>query len=372
MRYTQHTSESVSDGHPDKIADQISDAVLDDVLRQDPYARVACEVLVKAHTVVISGEVTANASIDYMKIVSGVLSNVYNQEVPSNEIELIIQVGEQSPEIAYGVDHGQGIGAGDQGIMYGYACDETDQLMPLPIYLSHQLMLGHQLLRREAPILLADAKSQVTIAYQDHKPVAVKSIVLSTQHTEEAKLAEVRELVMESLIKTVIPEELLTHETQYFVNPSGTFVRGGPSADCGLTGRKLMVDTYGGFSLHGGGAFSGKDSTKVDRTAAYMARFVAKHVVASGMAGRCEICLAYAIGVENPVMIEIDTFGTAKIAEGEILDRIKRTFDFTPEGMIKTLDLRTPRFLPTATFGHFGREGESFTWEALTKIESLR
>ncbi|MEC7030780.1 MAG: methionine adenosyltransferase [Pseudomonadota bacterium] len=371
MRYTQHTSESVSDGHPDKIADQISDAVLDHVLQQDPYGRVACEVLVKAHTVVISGEVTANASIDYMRVVADVLSRVYNRRVDDQEIELIIQVGEQSPEIAYGVDHGKGIGAGDQGIMYGYACDETPQLMPLPIQLSHQLLLQHQLLRKEETMLLADAKSQVTIAYQNHKPVAVLSVVLSTQHTESAQLSDVRELVMDQVIRKVIPAELLTQDTQYFVNPSGTFVRGGPSADCGLTGRKLMVDTYGGFSLHGGGAFSGKDSTKVDRTAAYMARYVAKHVVASKMASRCEVCLAYAIGVEKPVMIEIDTFGTAQVDNHVILERIKQVFDFTPEGMITALDLRSPRFLPTATFGHFGREGESFTWESIDKLNDL-
>ncbi len=371
MRYTQHTSESVSDGHPDKIADQISDSVLDEVLRQDPYGRVACEVLVKAHTVVISGEVSANASINYSSLVLGVLSEVYNRVVDSAEIELIILVGEQSPEIAQGVDHGSRIGAGDQGIMYGYACDETEHLMPTPIYLSHQLMIAHQLLRKSHDIILADAKSQVTVAYQNHKPVAIKSIVLSTQHTQEASLQSVRELVMEELVYKVIPKGLLTKDTQYFVNPSGTFVRGGPSADCGLTGRKLMVDTYGSYALHGGGAFSGKDSTKVDRTAAYMARFVAKHVVASGMASRCEICLAYAIGVEIPVMIELDTFGTAKIPEEAILSEIKRIFDFTPEGMIATLDLRSPRFLPTATFGHFGRTGESFSWENLIMLNEF-
>ena len=371
MRYNQHTSESVSDGHPDKIADQISDAVLDHVLSQDPNGRVACEVMVKERLVIISGEITAHCEIDYSSIVCDVLSRIYQKSVTDQDVELIIKVGEQSPEIAHGVDHDQGIGAGDQGIMYGYATDETEQFMPMPVYLSHQLMRAHQALRKHESVLSADAKSQVTVAYQDGRPVHVKSIVLSTQHTEDISLDSLRDMVIEKLIKPVIPQQLLTDKTTYFVNPSGSFIQGGPSADCGLTGRKLMVDSYGGFALHGGGAFSGKDCTKVDRTAAYMARYVAKHVVAAKLAKRCEVCLAYAIGVEHPVMIEIDTFSTNKLPEEDILAIIKRVFDFTPQGMIDALKLREPRFLSSATFGHFGRDEDTFTWERLDRLDEL-
>lgn len=372
MRYTQHTSESVSDGHPDKIADQISDAILDDVLRQDPNGRVACEVLVKDNMVLISGEITAHAIVDYSTVVSSVLAQVYQRKVTPEEIELIIRVGEQSPEIAYGVDHTSGIGAGDQGIMYGYATDETESLLPMPIYLAHQLMRKHQSLRRIDKRIQADAKSQVTVEYQGERPASIKSIVFSTQHTEEISLEALKDMVMNEVIFPVIPQELLTKKTQYFVNPSGTFIQGGPSADCGLTGRKLMVDTYGSFALHGGGAFSGKDCTKVDRTAAYMARYVAKHIVAASLAKKCEVCLAYAIGVEHPVMIEIDTFGTHTIPEEAILARVKSVFNFTPQGMIETLKLRSPRFLNTATFGHFGREESTFTWEQLDCLADMQ
>lgn len=371
MRYNQHTSESVSDGHPDKIADQISDAVLDHVLSQDANGRVACEVMVKESVVIISGEITAHCEIDYSSIVCDVLSRIYQKRVSDQEIELIIKVGEQSPEIAHGVDHDKGIGAGDQGIMYGYATDETEQLMPMPIYLSHQLMRAHQALRKQEKALGADAKSQVTVAYQDGKPAYIKSIVLSTQHSAEISLEDLRELVIEKLIKPNIPQSLLTDKTTYFVNPSGSFIQGGPSADCGLTGRKLMVDSYGGFALHGGGAFSGKDCTKVDRTAAYMARYVAKHIVAAKLALRCEVCLAYAIGVERPVMIEIDTFSTNSLPEEDILRMIKQVFDFTPQGMIDTLKLREPRYSSSATFGHFGRDEVAFTWENLDRLDEL-
>ena len=371
MRYTQHTSESVSDGHPDKIADQISDAILDEALRQDKNARVACEVLVKSHTVVIAGEISAVASIDYMSIVCKVLTSVYSEEVLPSSVELINRVGEQSAEIASGVDHDGWIGAGDQGIMYGYATDETKGLVPMPIYLSHQLMLAHKQLRKDNPQILADAKSQVTVVYDEGKPVAVSSVVLSTQHTKDLSVDAVRELIREKLIDNVIPKHLVNEKTKYWVNPSGSFVRGGPSADCGLTGRKLMVDTYGGVALHGGGAFSGKDSTKVDRTAAYMARYVAKNIVAAGLARRCEVCLAYAIGVHEPVMVEIDTFGTHTIPENEILDKIKNVFDFTPEGMIAALSLREPIFLQTASFGHFGREDMPFPWERVDQVDAL-
>jgi S-adenosylmethionine synthetase len=269
------------------------------------------------------------------------------------------------------VDHDGWIGAGDQGIMYGYATDETAALMPMPIYLSHKLMATHKQLRQRNKQILADAKAQVTVVYKDSKPVEVSSIVLSTQHVEDISVDAVRTYIREALIDQVIPSDLVTDNTQYLINPSGSFIRGGPSADCGLTGRKLMVDSYGGMALHGGGAFSGKDCTKVDRTAAYMARYVAKNVVAAGLAKRCEVCLAYAIGVSKPVMIEIDTLGSHTIPEPEILKRIKQVFDFTPQGMIKTLLLREPIFLQTATFGHFGREDQSLPWEALDKVDDL-
>ncbi|MCP8352274.1 methionine adenosyltransferase [Candidatus Synchoanobacter obligatus] len=371
MPYTQHTSESVSDGHPDKIADQISDAVLDAVLSQDPLGRVACEVLVKERMVVISGEVSADATIDYMKIVCQVLTGVYGKPCHPEDIELMLHVGQQSKEIAHGVDQHESLGAGDQGMMYGYACDETPAYMPMPIYLSHQLMRAHKKLRQTDPRILADAKSQVTVSYEGGVPSGIKSVVLSTQHQADMPLEEVRSFIQSSLIDLVIPKALVNKDTVYFVNPSGTFIRGGPSADCGLTGRKLMVDTYGGFALHGGGAFSGKDSTKVDRTAAYMARYVAKHVVAAGVAKQCELCLAYAIGVEHPVMVALDTFGTNTIPEDKILRMVRTVFDFSPKGMIDALQLQTPRFLPTAAFGHFGREGDAFSWERLDRLDDL-
>lgn len=371
MRYTQHTSESVSKGHPDKIADQISDAVLDRALAEDKNARVACETLVKDNLVLIAGEISAKARIDYKEVVHSVLSQVCKERYDINNIELIVRVGEQSPEIASGVDQDRAIGAGDQGIMYGYACRETSAFMPSPIYWAHQLIMRHNALRGQVEGLEADAKAQVTVSYQDNQPVAIKHVVLSTQHSEVLALEDVRGLVQTEIIDQVLPAELLGADTNYWVNPSGSFHVGGPYADCGLTGRKLMVDTYGGFSLHGGGAFSGKDSTKVDRTAAYMARYVAKHVVASGLADRCEVCLAYAIGVEEPVMIDIDTFGTAKGSEVMILEKVKKVFDFRPKAMIEQLGLNKPVFLPTATYGHFGREDQDFSWERLDQLDRL-
>lgn len=368
MRYIKHTSESVSNGHPDKMADQISDAVLDNVLSQDPDARVACETLLKDNLVIIAGEITADAQIDYRAIVSKVLFDVYRKNV---DFELMVRVGEQSKEIAHGVDQTGLIGAGDQGIMYGYASKETKAYMPSPIYWAHQLMLGHQALRDQDDRILADAKAQVTVVYGDDKPIGIEHIVVSSQHSDALSLEELRKLIQTQLIERVIPAHLMNKDTKCWINPSGCFSQGGPDADCGLTGRKLMVDTYGGFSLHGGGAFSGKDSTKVDRTAAYMARYVAKHVVASGLADRCEVCLAYAIGVEEPVMVDIDTFGTATVDKQVILYKINKVFDFRPKAMIAQLELTKPVFAKTATYGHFGREDQDFSWERLDRLEQF-
>lgn len=368
MRYTQHTSESVSNGHPDKMADQISDALLDHVLSQDPNARVACETLLKNKLVIIAGEISANAQIDYEGVVRKVLAEVYQDDV---DFELQVNVSEQSKEIASGVDQLNAIGAGDQGIMYGYACNENDAYMPSPIYWAHQLMLGHKKLREKDSRILADAKAQVTVVYEDDKPSRISNIVVSSQHSEAITLKELKALIQQELIEKIIPKSLLSSETKYWVNPSGSFHQGGPFADCGVTGRKLMVDTYGGFSLHGGGAFSGKDGTKVDRTAAYMARYVAKHIVASGLASRAEVCLAYAIGVEEPVMIDIDTFSTETVDKDIILKNIKKVFDFRPKAMIEKLGLEKPVFYKTSAYGHFGRDGEDFSWEQLDLLDQL-
>lgn len=370
MRYVEYTSESVSDGHPDKIADQISDAILDHILSGDPMARVACEVLVKDRLVVISGEVSTTVDIDYMSIVTRVMSSIYHRPVNPDEIELLVHVGKQSPEIAHGVDHRSWIGAGDQGMMFGYACDETSAYLPMPIYWAHELMIAHKEWRKQNTEIQSDAKSQVTVVYQDNQPLFIKNVVLSTQHTEALSLEDVRKQVQKELIDKVLPHELFADDIKYFVNPSGSFVRGGPSADCGLTGRKIMVDTYGGMALHGGGAFSGKDATKVDRTAAYMARYVAKHIVAAGLAKRCLVQLAYAIGIETPVMIEINTFGTNTTSEKLILDKIKSVFSFRPRDMIERLGLTRPVFQKTATFGHFGRT-DGFSWENLDSLDAF-
>jgi S-adenosylmethionine synthetase len=369
MRYSKHTSESVSNGHPDKIADQISDAVLDCVLAQDPNARVACEALLKDGLVVVAGEITANAEINYRQIIGEVFEDIYLGEVPN--FELLVRVGKQSPEIAKGIDQSDLIGAGDQGIMYGYASKETETYMPSPIYWAHQLMLAHRKLRLKDQRILADAKAQVTVAYDGEKPIGIEHIVVSSQHSASLSLEELRDILQNELIASVIPKDLLLPNIQCWINPSGSFLQGGPDADCGLTGRKLMVDTYGGFSLHGGGAFSGKDSTKVDRTAAYMARYVAKHIVASGLASRCEVCLAYAIGVEKPVMIDIDTFETAIVDKQVILDIIKKVFDFRPKAMIAHLGLTQPVFGKTATYGHFGRKDQDFSWERLDLLDQF-
>lgn len=369
MRYTQYTAESVSNGHPDKIADQISDAILDHVLEQDPNARVACETIVKDSLVIIVGEITAHANIDYHHAVESVLKNIYQKVVP---FELKVYVGEQSTEIANGVDQQAMIGAGDQGIMYGYACNETKTYMPSPIYLAHQLMLAHQEYAKKDKRICPDAKAQVTVRYQDGRPLSVDHIVISTQHAKDISLETLRAIVQKEIINTTLPKEWVTEQTQFWINPSGSFLTGGPTADSGLTGRKLMVDTYGGFSLHGGGAFSGKDSTKVDRTAAYMARYVAKNIVAAGFASRCEVCLAYAIGIDTPVMVDIDTFGTEAIAKEEILSRIHKVVDFRPRSMIDHLGLRQPVFSKTAAYGHFGREDQGFAWEKLDLVEKLQ
>lgn len=369
MRRVVNTSESVSDGHPDKVADQISDAILDHILIQDPLARVACEVLVKDKLVVISGEISTFVEVDYLAVVCKVLQSIHNRTINEDEVELLVQVGKQSVEIANGVDHRSWIGAGDQGMMFGYACDETAAYLPAPIYWAHQLMLAQKLYRHKNTNILADAKSQVTVVYQEGIPTHIKNVVLSTQHTENVSVEEVRDIIQKEVIEQVLPEEMLSKDTVYMVNPSGSFIKGGPSADCGLTGRKIMVDTYGGMALHGGGAFSGKDATKVDRTAAYMARYVAKHVVAAGLAKRCQVQLAYAIGVEHPVMIELDTFGTSTMPETDILSKIKTLFSFKPRDMINQLGLTKPIFQSSAAFGHFGRD--VFPWEQLDQLDEF-
>jgi S-adenosylmethionine synthetase len=363
MSYQLITCESVSDGHPDKIADQISDAILDAALALDANARVACEVMVKDKWICLSGEITLQGKIDYQQVVMQVLSDIYHIKITPSDFDLETHISEQSPEIAYGVDHDGQIGAGDQGVMYGYACNENNALMPMPALLSHQLMQQQKKMRQQHQFLGADAKAQVTLVYDHHSPIYIDTVLVSTQHTDQIQLDELRDWVVEYIITPVMPKHLWHEKTKVIVNPAGSFIQGGPSADCGLTGRKIIVDTYGGVAHHGGGAFSGKDATKVDRTAAYMARYVAKHIVASGVAKRCEVQLAYAIGQSQPVAISIDTFGTHTISEQEILDVVKASFDFSIKAMIDKLDLTKPVFTKSARFGHFGREG--FAWERL-------
>ncbi len=364
MSYRLITCESVSDGHPDKIADQISDAILDAALGQDANARVACEVMVKDRWICISGEITFKGKIDYQSVVKQVLADIYHVEAESGAFELETHISEQSPEIAQGVEHDGLIGAGDQGVMYGYACDENDALMPMPALLAHQFMQRQKKMRQQYDFLGSDAKAQVTLAYEHHSPIYVDTVLVSTQHTNKIQLDQLRTWVMENIIQPVVPKQLWHQDTKVIVNPAGSFIQGGPSADCGLTGRKIIVDTYGGVAHHGGGAFSGKDATKVDRTAAYMARYVAKHIVASGIAKRCEVQLAYAIGKSQPVAISIDTFGTHIIPESKILEIVKESFDFSIKAMIDKLDLKNPIFTESARFGHFGRDG--FAWEVLS------
>ncbi|MEE8349622.1 MAG: methionine adenosyltransferase [Acidobacteriota bacterium] len=369
------TSESVSGGHPDKMADQISDAILDAVLAQDPRGRVACETLVTTGLIAVAGEITTTGTVDYPTVARGVVRDIgYTKPeygFDGTSCGVICAVDRQSPDIAQGVDVG---GAGDQGLMFGYACSETEQLMPMPISLAHQLVACLTRRREDGSIkwLRPDGKSQVTIEYDGAKPVRVDTVVVSAQHNDKVSNEEIEAAIIKDVIKEVIPEELLDDKTTFHINPTGRFVVGGPHGDCGVTGRKIIVDTYGGVSSHGGGAFSGKDPSKVDRSASYMARYIAKNCVAAGLADSIEIQLAYAIGVADPVSIMVDTEGTGRVAEETITDLIRSHFKLTPQAIIDTLDLRRPIFRQTAAYGHFGRVGADFTWEATDKADDLR
>jgi S-adenosylmethionine synthetase len=374
------TSESVSEGHPDKISDQISDAVLDAMLEQDPKSRVACETMVKTGMVVVAGEVTTTAWVDIEKLVrETVLEIGYNDSemgFDGASCAVLSALGKQSPDIAQGVDRedAQSQGAGDQGLMFGYACNETDVLMPAPITYAHRLVRRQAEVRKAGtlPWLRPDAKSQVTFVYEDDKPVGIDAVVLSSQHHADVKMKDLREGVMEEIIKPIIPADWVSDKTQYHINPTGRFEIGGPMGDCGLTGRKIIVDTYGGSARHGGGAFSGKDPSKVDRSAAYACRYVAKNIVAAGLADRCEIQVAYAIGVAEPTSISVQTFGTGKISEEELTILIRENFDLRPYGILQMLDLIRPIYKPTAAYGHFGREDIDLSWERTDKAEALR
>ncbi len=374
------TSESVSEGHPDKVADQISDAVLDAILAQDPKARVACETLVKTGMVILAREITTDAWVDTEALVRKVVcENGYdNGDVgfDGNSCAVLNAIGKQSADIAMGVDenanHEQG--AGDQGLMFGYASNETDVFMPAPITYSHLLVQRQAQLRKNKtlPWLRPDAKSQITFRYENNKPVAIDAVVLSTQHSPEISTQSLHEAVMDDIILHVLPKEWLHKDTKYFINPTGQFIIGGPVGDCGLTGRKIIVDTYGGMARHGGGAFSGKDPSKVDRSAAYMARYVAKNIVAAGLAERCEIQVSYAIGVAEPTSISVETFGTGKLDETRLVAIVRDVFDLRPKGLIAQLDLLRPIYQPTAAYGHFGRHEDTFSWEKTDKVDALR
>jgi S-adenosylmethionine synthetase len=378
--YTIFTSESVSEGHPDKMADQISDAVLDAILREDLYARVAVETLVKTGMAVIAGEVRTSTYVDLEDIVRNVILDIgYDSSdvgFDGASCAVLNAIGKQSSDIAMGVDEAErkDLGAGDQGLMFGYATNETDTLMPAPIYYAHRLVERQAYLRKHKilPWLRPDAKSQVTLRYENQRPVAVDAVVLSTQHNPDINQADIREAVMEEIIKPVLPNDWFHAETRYHINPTGQFIIGGPVGDCGLTGRKIIVDTYGGMARHGGGAFSGKDPTKVDRSAAYAGRYVAKNIVAAGLAARCEIQVSYAIGVAEPTSISVNTFGTGKIADSAIADLVRKHFDLRPQGLIDMLNLRRPIYQQTAAYGHFGREHPDFTWEQTDKAEALQ
>ena len=368
------TSESVTEGHPDKIADQISDAVLDAILEQDPNGRVACETLVTTGLAVIAGEITTNARVNYKQIVRDTINDIgYNNAsygYDCNTLSVMDAVGMQSPDIAQGVDTG---GAGDQGLMFGFACNETPELMPLPIQLAHNLTRKLSETRRSGklPYLRPDGKSQVSIEYRDGKPFRVEAVVISTQHSNEITTEQLRADVLEKIIKTTVPADLLDENTKFHINPTGRFVIGGPMGDAGLTGRKIIVDTYGGYAPHGGGAFSGKDPTKVDRSAAYMARYIAKNIVAANLADKCTVQLAYAIGIAEPVSVLVDTHGTGKVDDDKLAEIVRKNFQLTPKGIIETLDLRRPIFKATAKFGHFGRTNNEFTWERTDKADAL-
>ena len=374
------TSESVSEGHPDKVADQISDAVVDALLAQDPKSRVACETMVKTGMVILAGEITTNAWVDTEELVRDVVCEIGydNGEVgfDGKTCAVLNAIGKQSTDIAMGVDdsedHEQG--AGDQGLMFGYASNETDVLMPAPITYSHRLVERHAEIRKNKTLswLRPDAKSQITFRYENHKPVAIDAVVLSTQHDPEMGGKQLREAVMDEIILPTLPKEWLHADTKYFINPTGQFIIGGPVGDCGLTGRKIIVDTYGGMARHGGGAFSGKDPSKVDRSAAYMARYVAKNIVAAGLAERCEVQVSYAIGVAEPTSVAIETFGTGKIAEDRLEAIVRELFDLRPKGLIAQLDLLRPIYRKTAAYGHFGRTEDSFSWEKTDKVDALK
>ena len=375
------TSESVSEGHPDKVCDQISDAVLDAVLKEDKTGRVACETLVKNNLVVLAGEITTRAGIDFDKVARDTIRAIgYSDEMGfgADSCTVLTAIGKQSPHIAQGVDEGKGLdldqGAGDQGLMFGYATSETDVLMPMPITLAHRLVKRQAEVRKSGKLgwLRPDAKSQVTVKYLDHKPVGIDSVVLSTQHAHGIAHKQLEEAVIEEIVKPVLPKEWLGKDTKYFINPTGCFEIGGPVGDAGLTGRKIIVDTYGGMARHGGGAFSGKDPSKVDRSAAYAGRYVAKNIVAAGLAARCEIQIAYAIGVAKPVSIHVDTFGTGVISDAKIAEIVRNSFDLRPKAIIQTLDLLRPIYTATAAYGHFGRTEPNFTWERTDKAEILR
>ncbi len=376
------TSESVSEGHPDKVADQISDAVLDAILTQDKFARVAAETLVNTGLVVMAGEITTHAVVDFQQIARETIKRIgYDNTdygIDYRGCAVLVAYDKQSPDIAQGVNKAQddplNQGAGDQGLMFGYACDETPVLMPLPIYLAHRLVERQSELRRDGrlPWLRPDAKSQVTIRYVNGKPDSIDTVVLSTQHAPDISLEKIREAVVEEIIKPVLPKHLIKGAVNYLVNPTGRFVVGGPQGDCGLTGRKIIVDTYGGAAPHGGGAFSGKDPSKVDRSAAYAARYVAKNIVAAGLATRCQLQVSYAIGVAKPTSVMVTTFGTGKIADEKIAQLVQKHFDLRPKGIVAMLDLLRPVYEKTAAYGHFGRDEPEFSWENLDKTEALK
>ncbi|MEQ8851674.1 methionine adenosyltransferase [Gimesia sp.] len=369
------TSESVSMGHPDKVSDQVSDGILDALLAEDPYSRVACETLCTTDFVLLAGEITSNANVDYEKIARDVIRDIgYTSEdigFNADTCEVLVKLHQQSADIAQGVD---AEGAGDQGLMFGYACNQTEEYMPVPIALSHRILNKLTEIRQNGEVnwLLPDSKSQVTVEYEDGKPVGVSAVVVSTQHTDDVTQAEIREFIIEKVIKDVIPADFLSDDTKYHINPTGRFVIGGPHGDAGLTGRKIIVDTYGGWGRHGGGAFSGKDSTKVDRSAAYMARYIAKNIVAAGLATECEVQLSYAIGVVEPTSVYVDTKGTSVIPEEKISELVRELFPLNPQGIIEHLQLRRPIFRKTTWGGHFGRNDPDFTWEATDKAAELR
>jgi S-adenosylmethionine synthetase len=376
------SSESVGEGHPDKVADNCSDAILDAILEQDPHARVACETMINTGMVIVSGEITTNANVDYTDVIRQTILDIgYNDGkmgFDGHNCAVMIALDKQSPDIAQGVNEGSGIdleqGAGDQGLMYGYATNETEEFMPMPIQCAHRLTAKQTEIRKKGDLswLRPDCKSQVSVRYEHNKPQAIEAVVLSTQHDEDIAYDDLKEAVMEEIIKPVLPAEMISDKTQYFINPTGRFVIGGPVGDCGLTGRKIIVDTYGGVGRHGGGAFSGKDPSKVDRSAAYAARYVAKNVVAAGLADKCEVQLAYAIGIARPVSIHVETFGTAHVAEETIEALIAEHFDLRPKGIVQMLDLLRPIYRQTASNGHFGRSEPELTWEHTDKADALR